>query len=115
MADEEPQDPRVAGRKLQVANAKKEDSGRGLARMSRQVMASLGLVQGDVVEIEGKRSTPARAIVPRTPRRKSASYTSGSALYETVLARASFTGTLSKSPAPAYPWRSSPPRRSGSS
>ena len=61
MADEEPQDPRVAGRKLQVANAKKEDSGRGLARMSRQVMASLGLVQGDVVEIEGKRSTPARA------------------------------------------------------
>ncbi|MBH9537106.1 CDC48 family AAA ATPase [Novosphingopyxis sp. YJ-S2-01] len=64
MADEEPQDPRVAGRKLQVANAKKEDSGRGLARMSRQVMASLGLVQGDVVEIEGKRSTPARAIEP---------------------------------------------------
>ena len=64
MADEEPQDPRIAGRKLQVANAKKEDSGRGLARISRQVMASLGLAQGDVVEIEGKRTTPARAIEP---------------------------------------------------
>ncbi|WP_420606159.1 CDC48 family AAA ATPase [Novosphingopyxis sp.] len=64
MADEETQDPRQAGRKLQVANAKKEDSGRGLARLSRQVMASLGLVQGDIVAIEGKRTTPARAIEP---------------------------------------------------
>ena len=56
MADDEPQTPPMAGRKLQVANAKKEDSGRGLARLSRQVMASLGLVQGDIVEIEGKRA-----------------------------------------------------------
>jgi transitional endoplasmic reticulum ATPase len=64
MADDEPQTPPMAGRKLQVANAKKEDSGRGLARLSRQVMASLGLVQGDIVEIEGKRSTPARAVDP---------------------------------------------------
>ncbi len=64
MADEEPQDPRIAGRRLQVANAKKEDSGRGLARISRQVLASLGLVQGDIVEIQGKRTTPARAIEP---------------------------------------------------
>lgn len=64
MADKEPQDRDEAGRKLQVANAKKEDSGRGFARISRQVMGSLGVVQGDVVEIEGKRSTPARAVEP---------------------------------------------------
>ncbi|PZO88041.1 MAG: AAA family ATPase [Sphingomonas sanxanigenens] len=52
------------GRKLQVANARPEDSGRGLARVPRAVMAELGLQEGDVVEIVGKRSTAARAVLP---------------------------------------------------
>jgi transitional endoplasmic reticulum ATPase len=52
------------GRKLQVANARPEDSGRGLARLSRATMVALGLTEGDVVEIVGKRATPARAVLP---------------------------------------------------
>jgi len=51
-------------RKLQVANARPEDSGRGLARLSRATMNALGLSEGDVVEIVGRRSTPARAVLP---------------------------------------------------
>jgi transitional endoplasmic reticulum ATPase len=50
--------------KLQVANARPEDSGRGLARLSRAMMAELGLQQGDVIEIGGKRITAARAVDP---------------------------------------------------
>jgi transitional endoplasmic reticulum ATPase len=50
--------------KLQVANAKAEDSGRGFARLSRAGMAELGLQQGDVIEIIGKRATVARAVDP---------------------------------------------------
>jgi len=50
--------------KLQVANARPEDSGRGLARLSRDNLGKLGLVEGDVVELLGKRSTPARAVLP---------------------------------------------------
>ncbi|SFR85528.1 CDC48 family AAA ATPase [Sphingomonas jatrophae] len=53
-----------AGRKLQVANARPDDSGRGLARLSRTTMNALGLSEGDVVEIVGKRATPARAVLP---------------------------------------------------
>ncbi|HWL46313.1 MAG TPA: CDC48 family AAA ATPase [Sphingomonadaceae bacterium] len=52
------------GRRLQVANARPDDSGRGLARLSRATMNALGLVEGDVVEIVGKRATPARAVLP---------------------------------------------------
>ncbi|MCJ8158945.1 CDC48 family AAA ATPase [Sphingomonas sp. LaA6.9] len=59
MADEETQ-----GRRLQVANARPEDSGRGLARLSHASMQALGLAEGDVVEIIGKRSTAARAVLP---------------------------------------------------
>jgi transitional endoplasmic reticulum ATPase len=59
MADSEDQTRRV-----QVANARPEDSGRGLARIPRVIMAALGLQEGDVVEIVGKRSTAARAVVP---------------------------------------------------
>lgn len=54
----------IDGQKLQVANARPEDSGRGLARMSRETMNALGLTEGDVVMITGKRSTPARAVLP---------------------------------------------------
>ena len=59
MADSEDQTRRV-----QVANARSEDSGRGLARISRALMTALGLQEGDVVEITGKRATPARAVLP---------------------------------------------------
>ena len=52
------------GRRLQVANARPDDSGRGLARLSRATMNAMGLNEGDVVEIVGKRSTPARAVLP---------------------------------------------------
>src|SRR3546814_20030092 len=57
-------DEKQDGRKLQVANARPEDSGRGLARLSRMTMAALGLEEGDTVEIIGKRSTAARAVAP---------------------------------------------------
>ncbi len=50
--------------KLQVANARPEDSGRGLARLSRDNLSKLGLLEGDVVEIGGKQATPARAVLP---------------------------------------------------
>jgi transitional endoplasmic reticulum ATPase len=50
--------------RLQVANARPDDSGRGLARLSRLTMQRLGLDEGDVVEIIGKRTTPARAVLP---------------------------------------------------
>jgi transitional endoplasmic reticulum ATPase len=57
MADQEP-------RRIQVANARPEDSGRGLAHAPRSLMAALGLAEGDVIEIVGKKSTPARAVYP---------------------------------------------------
>jgi transitional endoplasmic reticulum ATPase len=50
--------------KLQVANAKPEESGHGVARIPRDVMSALGLLEGEVVEIIGKRITAARAILP---------------------------------------------------
>ncbi len=59
MADEEAQPVR-----LQVANARPEDSGRGLAHLPRALMARLGLTEGDVIEIVGKRATPALAVLP---------------------------------------------------
>jgi transitional endoplasmic reticulum ATPase len=52
------------GKKLQVANARPEDSGHGVARLSRENMVKLGLAEGDVIEIVGKRSTPSRAVYP---------------------------------------------------
>jgi transitional endoplasmic reticulum ATPase len=51
-------------RKLQVANARPEDSGRGLAHVPRSLMAALGVTEGDVIEIVGKSTTPARVVVP---------------------------------------------------
>ncbi|NNC72703.1 MAG: CDC48 family AAA ATPase [Sphingomonadaceae bacterium] len=64
MADAETLPAKTEGQKLQVANSRPEDSGRGLARMSRETMNALGLTEGDVVTITGKRSTPARAVLP---------------------------------------------------
>ncbi len=59
MADEE-----TPAGKLQVATMRPDDSGRGIARLPRAVMNALGLAEGDVVEVVGKRATPARAIGP---------------------------------------------------
>jgi transitional endoplasmic reticulum ATPase len=57
MADE-------GSRKIQVANSRPEDSGRGLAHVPRSLMAQLGIGEGDVIEIVGKQTTPARAVAP---------------------------------------------------
>ena len=59
MADEERKPKR-----LQVATMRPDDSGRGIARLPRSMMNELGLAEGDVVELVGKRSTPARAVGP---------------------------------------------------
>jgi len=56
------EDTRVV--RLQVAGARQEESGHGIARISRAVMGQLGVTEGDVIEITGKRSTAARAILP---------------------------------------------------
>ncbi|NNM77159.1 CDC48 family AAA ATPase [Sphingomonas sp. ID1715] len=57
-------DSEIETRRVQVANARPEDSGRGLARIPRAIMTALGLQEGDVVELAGKRATPARAVLP---------------------------------------------------
>jgi transitional endoplasmic reticulum ATPase len=49
---------------VQVANLPPADSGRGFARLPDKLMDELGLNEGDVIEIVGKRSTAARAIRP---------------------------------------------------
>ena len=51
-------------RRLQVATMRPEDSGRGIARLPRAAMTELGLADGDVIELVGKRATPARAVGP---------------------------------------------------
>jgi len=48
--------------RLQVAAARQEESGRGIARMPRSAFQALGITEGDAVEIEGKRITAALAI-----------------------------------------------------
>ncbi|MBX3560645.1 MAG: CDC48 family AAA ATPase [Sphingomonas sp.] len=59
MADQESKPTR-----LQVATMRPDDSGRGVARLPRALMTELGLAEGDVIELVGKRVTPARAIGP---------------------------------------------------
>ncbi|MBA3677850.1 MAG: CDC48 family AAA ATPase [Sphingosinicella sp.] len=59
MADEE-----AEPRRLQVANMRPDDSGRGVARVPRAMLDALGINEGDVIELTGKRSTPARALLP---------------------------------------------------
>jgi len=48
--------------RLQVAAAPQEESGRGFARIPRSALARLGIAEGEVVEITGKRATAAIAI-----------------------------------------------------
>ena len=49
--------------KLQVAAARQEESGQGIARLPRTAMTALGIIEGDVIAIEGKRPTAARAVL----------------------------------------------------
>jgi len=48
--------------RLQVAAARQEESGQGIARMPRSAFQALGVTEGDVVEIVGKRTTVAVAV-----------------------------------------------------
>ena len=57
-------DVETRAKKLQVATMRPDDSGRGIARLPRAIMTELGLAEGDVIELVGKRSTPARAVGP---------------------------------------------------
>src|SRR5437868_6577477 len=57
-------DVETKSKKLQVATMRPDDSGRGIARLPRATMAELGLAEGDVIELVGKRTTPARAVGP---------------------------------------------------
>ena len=50
--------------RVQVANLPPADSGRGVARLPVKLMQELGISEGDVIEIVGKRATAARAIRP---------------------------------------------------
>ncbi len=49
--------------KLQVAAARQEESGHGIARLPKASMAQLGITEGDIIEITGKRATAARAVL----------------------------------------------------
>ena len=50
--------------RLQVANSRPEDGGRGFARLPRAALVALGITQGDPVELEGKKVTAAVAVDP---------------------------------------------------
>ncbi|NNE49771.1 MAG: CDC48 family AAA ATPase [Altererythrobacter sp.] len=52
--------------RLQVAAARQEESGQGIARIPRSAFQELGITEGDIVEITGKRSTPAIAMAAYT-------------------------------------------------
>jgi transitional endoplasmic reticulum ATPase len=55
---------RTTSVRLQVANLAPVDGSRGFARLPLDVMKKLGLNEGDVIEIDGKRTTTARALRP---------------------------------------------------
>src|SRR5918998_1457199 len=63
MADTDTLD-RAKSRKVQVASLPPGDSGRGFARLPEPLMDDLGVREGDVIEIVGKRSTAAIAVRP---------------------------------------------------
>jgi transitional endoplasmic reticulum ATPase len=50
--------------RLQVAGAKPQDVGKGVARVARGALARLGLREGETVEIIGKRNTAALVLPP---------------------------------------------------
>ena len=55
---------RTSTRRLQVANLAPGDLGSGFARVPMKVMQALGLKEGDIIEIVGKRTTTARVLRP---------------------------------------------------
>jgi len=59
MAEAEP-----TGVQVQVANARPEDVGKGAARVSRKTLQTLGMQQGEALEIIGKRHTAAIVLPP---------------------------------------------------
>ena len=50
--------------RIQVANARPEDVGKGVARVSRTLLSQLGIREGDIIEIIGERHTAAVAVPP---------------------------------------------------
>ena len=48
--------------RLQVAAARQEESGQGIARLPRSAFQTLGITEGDIVELRGKRTTAALAM-----------------------------------------------------
>lgn len=50
--------------RLQVAGTKPEDVGKGVARIGRNAFEQLGISEGEVVQISGKRTTAAIALAP---------------------------------------------------
>lgn len=48
--------------RLQVAAARQEESGHGIARLPKSALSALGALEGDALEITGKRVTVARAV-----------------------------------------------------
>ncbi|GGC08424.1 ATPase AAA [Novosphingobium endophyticum] len=62
MAEAEPQVEERTVR-LQVAAARQEESGQGIARMSRPSLTAIGAMEGDVLEITGKAMTVAQAVL----------------------------------------------------
>ncbi len=48
--------------RLQVAAARQDESGQGIARLPRSAFQALGITEGDVLEIAGKRTTAAIAM-----------------------------------------------------
>ena len=48
--------------RLEVAAARQEESGQGIARLPRSAFQALGITEGDIVEVQGKRMTVAIAM-----------------------------------------------------
>ncbi len=62
MADAAPEtDERTI--RLQVAAARQEESGHGIARLPKSALATIGAAEGDTLEITGKQPTVARAML----------------------------------------------------
>lgn len=56
--------PEQKGVQVQVANARPEDVGKGVARLGRNVMQTIGVREGDAIEIAGHRHTAALVLSP---------------------------------------------------
>lgn len=55
---------RTTTERVQVANLPPADGGRGFARLSLDLMKSLGINEGEVIEIIGKRTRPPGLCAP---------------------------------------------------